>query len=284
MSGARQPHRRAEEACSSSAAHDDRRQAGTCSAIARRRRSTRTAAQALSRGGSSSPTSRARLHLHPRSSSAHGIENASAQVNVMAEACAGIQGDFQTVPGFRVARGHRETPTAVDARPPSTTPRSRTARAGTAPGGPVMALLREMKDVRGGCGDADILHRGVDDGRRARSWSSSAPPAPSSLADEIRGRLPRSRSGNIVRRRNLSLGARPHVQSGICYMPQVDNVFPRDDGASRTWDGRFPGSGDLRRLRRIYGSSDLPAKRRVRVNLPPATFQAEAPDGGDGVR
>lgn len=129
-----------------------------------------------------------------------------------------------------------------------------------------MALLG-MKDVRGGYGDADILHGvSMTVGEREVVVIVGPNGAGKSTAMKSVFGLLTIRGGSIVFDGEDITGWAPDriVQRGICYVPQVDNVFREMTVHENFEMGAFLRRGDLSAAYdRIYGLfPDLKAKRR----------------------
>ncbi|APR04236.1 ABC transporter ATP-binding protein [Thauera chlorobenzoica] len=129
-----------------------------------------------------------------------------------------------------------------------------------------MALL-EMKDVRGGYGDTDIL-QGVSLTVGAREIVVIVGPngAGKSTAMKAVFGLLEVRGGSVVFDGEDITGWAPHriVRRGICYVPQVDNVFREMTVHENFEMGAFLRRGELSAaFDRVYGLfPDLKAKRR----------------------
>lgn len=129
-----------------------------------------------------------------------------------------------------------------------------------------MALL-DMKDVRGGYGDADILHGvSMTVGEREIVVIVGPNGAGKSTAMKSVFGLLAIRGGHIVFDGEDITAWAPDriVQRGICYVPQVDNVF-REMTVHQNFEmGAFLRRGDLSAAYdRVYGLfPDLKAKRK----------------------
>ncbi|HUM74813.1 MAG TPA: ATP-binding cassette domain-containing protein, partial [Nitrosomonas europaea] len=129
-----------------------------------------------------------------------------------------------------------------------------------------MALL-ELQEVRGGYGDADIL-QGVSMTVAEREIVVIVGPngAGKSTAMKAVFGLLNVRGGRIVFDGEDITGWAPNriVQRGVCYVPQVDNVFREMTVHENFEMGAFLRSGDLSAAYdRVYGLfPDLKAKRR----------------------
>ena len=129
-----------------------------------------------------------------------------------------------------------------------------------------MALL-ELKDVRGGYGDADILQGvslTVGEGEIVVIVGPNG--AGKSTAMKAVFGLLTVRGGSVVFDGEDITGWAPHriVRRGICYVPQVDNVFREMTVHENFEMGAFLRRGELSAaFDRVYGLfPDLKAKRR----------------------
>ena len=129
------------------------------------------------------------------------------------------------------------------------------------------APLLNMRDVRGGYGDADIL-QGVNITVAPREIVVIVGPngAGKSTAMKAVFGLLNVRGGQIVFDDEEITGWQPNriVQRGICYVPQVDNVFREMTVHENFEMGAFLRKGDLSEaFERVYSLfPDLRAKRR----------------------
>ncbi|MCT8999535.1 ABC transporter ATP-binding protein [Chelativorans intermedius] len=131
-----------------------------------------------------------------------------------------------------------------------------------------MTPLLEMRDVRGGYGDADIL-QDVSLNVAAGEIVAIVGPngAGKSTAMKAIFGLLNIRGGSITIEGRDITGLKPNqiVQAGVCYVPQVDNIFREMTVHENLEMGAFLRSGDLSSaFERVYGLfPDLRERRRT---------------------
>jgi len=116
--------------------------------------------------------------------------------------------------------------------------------------------LLEVRDIRSGYGDMEVLHGisiHVDSGEIVTIIGPNGA-GKSTLLKTVFGLL-KPTAGRVFFQGQDITGLPPHriVQLGMCYVPQVDNVFPSLTVQENLEMGGFILRGDLReRLERVY--------------------------------
>lgn len=130
--------------------------------------------------------------------------------------------------------------------------------------------LLEVRDIRSGYGDMEVLHGisiHVDSGEIVTIIGPNGA-GKSTLLKTVFGLL-KPTAGRVFFQGQDITGLPPHriVQLGMCYVPQVDNVFPSLTVQENLEMGGFILRGDLReRLERVYRLFPvLRERRRQRV-------------------
>ncbi len=126
--------------------------------------------------------------------------------------------------------------------------------------------LLEARSIYSGYGDMEVLHGVSVEVGKEEIVTIIGPngAGKSTLLKTIFGLL-RPREGKVILDGNEVTGLPPHrlVRLGMCYVPQVDNVFPSLTVQENLEMGAFVLRGDIRpRLERVYGLFPVLRKRR----------------------
>jgi ABC-type branched-subunit amino acid transport system ATPase component len=126
--------------------------------------------------------------------------------------------------------------------------------------------LLEARDIYSGYGDMEVLHGVSIEVGREEIVTIIGPngAGKSTLLKTIFGLL-RPREGEVFLDGRGVTGLPPHklVRLGMCYVPQVDNIFPSLTVQENLEMGAFTLRGDIKgRLERVYGLFPVLRKRR----------------------